>query len=302
MPSSESKQIRATFAAATETAEPPLEIQRKSWEEALESTNRFLTANITPVNINNLSAEWVVTEEPQKVSKKAILYLHGGGYNAGSSITHRALAALVSQASGVPILVINYRLAPEDPFPAAVEDTVTAYRWLLQTNFDPGSIIFGGDSAGAGLAMAAILKLREETVPLPKATFLISPWLDLALTGASIETHVSLDPVVTPQALRQAAQYYAGKNDLKNPLISPLFASMHSLPPLLIQVGQHEVLLDDARRFAEKAQAAGGEVQLEVWDGMWHVWHAWAPALPEASAAINRIGTFVRQNFGLTPH
>jgi acetyl esterase/lipase len=193
------------------------------------------------------------------------------------------------------VLLLDYRLAPEHPFPAAVHDTVAAYQWLLACGTPPEQIVMGGDSSGGGLALAAMLWLREHALAVPAAGVLLSPWLDLALTGSSIQSHATIDPLVSQESLRLAASYYMGDADPKTPLASPVYADLRGLPPLLIQVGAHEVLLSDSTRLAEQARAVGVDVTIEVWDAMWHVWHAWAEVLPEGKQAIERIGTFIRQ-------
>ena len=179
MSSPESKQIRATFVKSVEPVATPIEVQRQEWEAAVEAVNQTLEVTVIPADLDGVPGEWVKTEAT--IGPGMILHLHGGGYNAGSCKTHRTMAAHLARASGVPVLLIDYRLAPEYPCPAAVEDTVKAYRWLLQNGFSAQQIILGGDSAGGGLAVAALVQLRDEGVDLPAATFLMSAWLDLAL-------------------------------------------------------------------------------------------------------------------------
>jgi acetyl esterase/lipase len=190
---------------------------------------------------------------------------------------------------------VDYRLAPEYPFPAAIEDVTKAYRWLIKSGTQPHQIIMGGDSSGGGLAMSTLLSLRDSGDPLPSAVILLSPWLDLALTGESLVSRAHLDPLVSQEGLRACAKHYIGDRDPKDPLISPLYADLHSLPPMLIHVGDHELLLSDAIRLADRAQAANVEVKLDVWPEMWHVWHAWAASLPEGQEALNQIGGYVRR-------
>jgi acetyl esterase/lipase len=202
-------------------------------------------------------------------------------------------------ASGRRVLLIEYRLAPEHPFPAAIEDVSKAYQWLLASGIAPEQIVIGGDSAGGGLALAALLWLRDREVVLPGAVVLISPWLDLALTGPSLYTRAEVDPLCSIEGLQIAASYYLGNADSKTPMASPLYGDLHGLPPLLIQVGDHEILLSDSTRLAEKAKAAGVDVRLEIWNAMWHVWHGWAATLPEAQQAIERIGAFIQQQLSL---
>lgn len=292
MASLESKQIRATFAKSSEPVDLPLEVERQQWEAAVEAANQALEVIITPVDLDGVPGEWV--RDADTAGTGIILHLHGGGFTSGSCKTHRELASRLVQAARLPVLLVDYRLAPEHPCPAAVEDAVTAYRWLLQNGFSAPQIVLGGDSAGGGLVMAALVRLRNEGLPLPAAAFLMSAWVDLALTGSSMQTQAHLDPLTSYADLYKAAQLYLGQTAPKEPLASPLYAGLHGLPPLLIQAGEHEVLLSDSLRLAEKAQAAGVEVQLEVWDEMWHVWHGW-PALPEAQEAIAHIAKFIHQ-------
>ncbi len=244
-----------------------------------------------PVNAGGVSAEWIAAPgaEPDRV----ILYLHGGGYVTGSINTHRAMVARIARASKGRALLIDYRLAPEHPFPAAVDDATAAYRWLLAQGYAPGKIVIAGDSAGGGLALAALAALRASHDPMPAAVVPISPWTDLEGTGDSVKTKAAKDPMVQGSDLAPMAKMYIGTDDPKNPLISPLHADYRGFPPLLIQVGEAEVLLDDSTRVAERAKAAGVKVELEIWDEMVHVWHVFAKLLPEGQQAIDKIGTFV---------
>jgi len=237
-------------------------------------------------------AEWIVP--PNAANDRVILYLHGGGYVMGSINTHRAMIARIARASEAKALALNYRMAPEDPFPTAVDDATAAYRWLLAQGYKPGKIVISGDSAGGGLTLATLLALRDAGTPLPAAAVPISPWADLEGTGASIETRAAADPMVDKAGLLRMAQMYAGDSDPKNPLISPIYADYKGLPPMLIQVGDAEILLDDSTRVAERARAAGVKVELEAWPEMFHVWHVFAKILPEGQQAIDRIGEYVR--------
>ena len=243
-----------------------------------------------PVDAGGVPGEWIVA--PTAVAQRAILYLHGGGYVMGSVNTHRAMIGRISRAAQARVLAINYRLAPEHPFPAAVEDATAAYRWLLKAGYQPNKIVIAGDSAGGGLTFAALVALRDARTPLPAAAVPISPWNDLAGTGASIKSRAGVDPMVGRQGLAPMARHYAGSTDLKTPLLSPLYADLRGLPPLLIHVGDAEILLDDSTRIAERAKAAGVDVTLEVWPEMIHVWHVFAKLLPEGQQAIDRIGEF----------
>ncbi len=224
----------------------------------------------------------------------ALLYLHGGGYAICSPFTHRALAANLGKAAGLNALVPDYRLAPEHPFPAAIDDAVAAYRWLLEQGAPSERIVIAGDSAGGGLTLATMLKLRDTGEPLPGAAAVISPWTDLAVTGESVKTRQKDDPMLYRSGLIEYAQLYLGDHDCKDPLASPLYADFAGFPPLIIHVGTAEILHDDATRLAERAQAAGVDVSLHVYDDMMHVWHYYAGVLPEADTAIEQIGQFLR--------
>lgn len=224
---------------------------------------------------------------------RLILYFHGGGYATGSIATHRDLACRLSAVSGVRVLLVDYRLAPEHPFPAAVADGTAVYHYVLQNGFTPEQIILGGDSAGGGLALALLLALRDGGQALPAAAFALSPWVDLALTGESLHSNAANDPVLTMAQLQEFAGWYLGNTDPHTPLASPLYADLKGLPPLLIQVGTAEILLDDARRLAAQAEAAGVPVTLDEWPEMIHGWQGFAAFLPEAFEALERMGTFV---------
>ena len=247
-----------------------------------------------PISADGIGAEWIIP--PGAAADRVILYLHGGGYVMGSIATHRAMVARIARAAQARALSIDYRLAPEHPFPAAVEDATAAYRWLLAQGYQPAKIVIAGDSAGGGLTIAALLSIRDAHLPMPAAAVPISPWTDLGGTGESIKTRAARDPMISGGGggLSQMAQKYLGKAAHTNPLASPIHADFHGLPPMLIQVGDAEVLLDDATRVAKRAKAAGVKVELEVWDDMIHVWHVFAKILPEAQQAIDKIGKFVQ--------
>lgn len=244
----------------------------------------------TPVEAGGVSAEWSVAAGVDEA--KVVLYVHGGGYVMGSAGSHRDVTGRLSKAAGARVLSLNYRLAPEHPFPAPVDDAVAAYRWLLAQGISPGNIAVAGDSAGGGLAIATLLALRDAGEPLPAAGIGISPWVDMEGTGESMTTRAAVDPVVQKEGLLGMAKLYLGDADPKNPLAAPLHADLAGLPPLLLQVGDAETLLDDSTRLAERARAAGVDVTLKVWDEMPHVWHLFAPILPEGRQAIDEIGSF----------
>jgi len=237
-------------------------------------------------------AEWL--RPPHARTDVTVLYLHGGGYVIGSPRSHRHLAAAIAGAAGSAALLVDYRLAPEHPFPAALEDALAAYQWLLGRGLAAGGVVVAGDSAGGGLTIATLLAIRDRGLPRPAAGVCISPWVDLTCSGATYATKAAVDPIVTRQSVSMMAQAYAGAGDLKAPLLSPLYADLRGLPPLLVQVGSDEVLLDDALGLGERARAAGVDVTVEEWPAMIHVWHWFLPMLAEAERAIGVIGDFVR--------
>jgi len=266
--------------------------RRQRMEELTRSAPIPDGTRTTAIEAGGVPSEWV--EAPGSTDRATLLYLHGGGYTIGSVRTHRALVSRLATATGARGLTVDYRLGPEHPFPAAVDDALAAYRWLVRGDADPGRVVVGGDSAGGGLTVALLVALRDAGEPLPGAAVSISPWADLACTGESMTTRAARDPMVQREPLLQMAAAYLGGQDARNPLASPIHADLRGLPPLLVHVGTAETLLDDATRLAERARAAGVAIDLEVWDDMIHVWHAFAPLLPEADEAIARIGTWVR--------
>ncbi len=245
------------------------------------------------VSAGGVNAEWV--SAPAAEPGRAVLYLHGGGYVIGSINTHRSLAARLSRASNARVLVIDYRLAPEHPHPAAVEDSVIAYRWMLAQGLKATRITVAGDSAGGGLTVATLVAIRDAKLPLPGAGACLSPWVDLEGIGESMTAMAGVDPIVHKAGLLQMAAAYLGGKSPRTPLAAPLYAELSGLPPLLIQVGTAETLLDDASRLAERARKAGVTVAYEPWEDMIHVWHLFAPMLDEGQQAIDRIGEFVRK-------
>jgi acetyl esterase/lipase len=246
------------------------------------------------VSAGGVDGEWISPDNaPQN---RAILYLHGGGFRIGSVSSHRELIAQIAVASGCRVLAINYRLAPEHRFPAALNDALAAYGWMRDLGLQPASIAFAGDSAGGNLALAAMLTVRERRLPLPVACVLMSPWTDLAATGASYVSRAEADPIhQRPMILALARNYLGGQSDPRDPLVSPLYADLRGLPPLLIQVGDRETVLDDSIAFADKTRAAGVDVDLQVWDGMIHVFQMFGAELPEALRAIASIAGFLNR-------
>jgi acetyl esterase/lipase len=244
-----------------------------------------------PVEAGRVPAEWVTT--PGADPEKVLFFLFGGAYVMGSVELHRNMIVWLAGELGMRVFAVEYRLAPEHPFPAALEDAMAAYDWLLAQGVDPAKVVFCGVSAGGGLALATMLKLRDDAQPLPRAAILFSPWTDLANTGESFKTNAITDVVLKPEGLRANARRYAGEHDLKHPLVSPLYADLHDLPPLLIQVSGDELLLDDAARLAGRAQQAGVQVTLQVFPGLFHGFQMAGGMLPENREAAYKMKTFL---------
>lgn len=275
---------------------PPLaNADIKAMRAAAEQMGQMLpvdpAAKFAAIEAGVVKAEWCIT--PGADEGRVILYLHGGGYVSGSPAVYRSLAANLSRAAQSRVLVIDYRLAPEHPFPAAVEDSVASYRWLLAQGIQPARVVIAGDSAGGGLTAATLVAIRDARLPLPAAGVLLSPMVDLEGTGESMKTKAAEDPIVQKEQVAIVKLYLNGK-DPRTPLAAPLYADLTGLPPLLIQVGTSECLLDDSTRLAERATKAGVKVTLEQWDRMIHVWQLFASMLDEGQQAIDRIGEYVR--------
>jgi len=296
MTASELANLIATLTAKPEPEDSTVQQRR----ERIAGLERFLPtpadASLRPVSADGVPCEWVAA--PGAAHDRAILYLHGGGYAIGSIATHRTLGYNLSQAAGAQVLMVDYRLAPEHPYPAALDDAVTAWRWLAKQGAKPARTAIAGDSAGGGLAVGAALKLRDEGEALPACAFLISPWTDLAATGASIVSNVAVDPTVKVRFLHWFAGLYMNGGDLRTPYASPLYADLRGLPPMLVHAGSVEVLLDDSTRFAERARKAGLEVECEIWPAMPHIWHIFAPVLSEGREAVAKGGAFIRKHTG----
>ena len=271
-------EMRANMAAAAGAAPVPDDIERVS------------------VDAGGVPAEWVIAGEAR--DDTAVIHFHGGGYTMGSLDTHRGLARNLSRICRARVLLVDYRLAPEHPHPAAVDDAVAAYRYVVASGVEPERIVLSGDSAGGGLTAATLVALREEGDPLPAAGVCISGWFDMTLSGASYEERADEDVMVTRDLLDKCSAAYCKGSNPEAPLASPLFADLAGLPPLLVQVGSAEVLLDDSLGFAERAQSAGVEVELDVAPDMCHVWHTFADMVPEGREAIERIAAFVEPRLG----
>jgi len=246
------------------------------------------------VDADGVPGEFLVA--PRASDDKAVLYLHGGGYAIGSIKSHRYLMQNVSRHAGARTLGIDYRLAPENPFPAAIEDATKAYRWLLARGFSADKIAIAGDSAGGGLTLATLVNLRDQGDPLPAAGVLISPWTDLTGDAGAVTSRADDDPMVKPDGLYRLGGLYLDGVDPKTPLASPVFADMAGLPPLCIHVGGREILYDDSITVARRAREAGVEVELLDEPDLFHVWHAFAPMLDEGQEAVEKIGAFLRKH------
>jgi acetyl esterase/lipase len=274
-------------------ASKPIPSEIKANRAFLDAGARPLAKGVkgTLINASGVTAEMQIPEGA--ASDAVILYFHGGGYVGGSIASHRNLTGNLALASKCQLLSVEYRLAPENPHPAAVEDAINSYKWLLSEGYDPKKIAISGDSAGGGLAIAAQLKIRDEGLPLPVASAPISPWIDMGLSGDTMSSRQSRDPLIRLDLIREfKSQFLGPNNNSDDPYASPLQADLSGLPPMLIHVGDDEMLLSDSERLAEKASAAGVSVTLEVWPEMIHVWHTFVGLFPEAQDGINRIAEF----------
>lgn len=271
----------------------PLDVLRAAFPEAPAPEG----VTTTSVDAGGVAAEWVVADGA--APDRRLLYLHGGGYVICGPATHRDLAGRISKASGVSLLVLDYRLAPEHPYPAAMDDAVAALRWMNDNGPNgPASAratFVAGDSAGGGMTLATLVSARDAGIRMPDAAVTLSAWTDLACTGETLQTRVDVDPMVTEALLQRMIGEYMQGADVKQPLASPLYADLSGLPPLLMQVGDAEVLLDDTTRVAEKAKAAGVDVSVELYPEMMHIFQLFAAVLPEGQQAIGRIGEFLRK-------
>lgn len=297
MPSAQFDAVVAALRDRERPETPPtLEETRAGFEEGFSIFPVPDGVEVTPVDAGGAAAELLVP--PTVDGERTVIYLHGGGYMLGSLNTHRHLAAALAVAARAKVLNVDYRLSPEHPFPAGLDDAMAAYRWHLGSGGSAERTVVAGDSAGGGLAMAALLRLRDEGDPLPAGGVGISPWLDLTCTAASYDERAHLDPMLQRDFLTPMTQAYLAGGDVRHPYASPLFGDPSELPPLLLQVGTAEVLHDDAARFADKATDAGVDVTFEPWDGMCHVWHLYVGVVPESQDGVDRVGEWVRDRTG----
>jgi epsilon-lactone hydrolase len=249
---------------------------------------------VEPVIIGGCAAEWSIA--PGSDPSKVLLFLHGGGYCSGSIRSHRSMVTEAGRAAGIRTLAVGYRLAPENPFPAALDDAVAAFDFLRGQGIAPEHVAIGGDSAGGGISLATMVRLRDSGRPLPGCAWLVSPWVDLEMTGATIETKAAIDPLIHREYLEELATAYLAGQDPRNPLASPLHADLAGLPPVLVQVGSAETLLDDAVRIAGRLGAADVVTNLEVWPHMIHAWHLWSKQLAAGREALASAGAFLRRH------
>lgn len=269
---------------------------RVEQDKALARIRPPKNVNFQPIAFPKFSAEWAIpaTAYGHKYPGKVILYMHGGGYAVGSAFSHRGLVGKIVAETGIKALSLDYRLAPENPFPAALEDSVYAYLWLLdKEGYHPKDIIIMGDSAGGGLALSTLLRIKDLDLPQPLAAALISPWTDLTLSGDSIDTHQERDPLLLTEHAKQWASWYFNTADPAHPFVSPLFGDYSQIAPILIQVGTEEILLSDSLRMISNAKKFNANIKVDIWEGMMHVWHFGWPYMPEARDAILKIADFV---------
>ncbi len=268
----------------------------RRWIDRLMGIHNLSLFNVrfAHVHHNGVRGEWALP--PKGSSDRVILYYHGGGYFFCSPETHRPITAGLAHYTGAQTLAVRYRLAPEFPYPAALEDGLNAYRWLRSRGFRPDQIVVGGDSAGGGLALATLVALREAGEPMPAAAVVFSPWTDLACTGQSLDHNDKHCVMFSGEGIRRAVRHYVGDADPRTPTISPLYADLTGLCPVLLHVSDNEVLLDDSTRFARKAQQAGVTTRLKVWQGQPHVWQLFAPMVPEGKQSLQEAGEFIRRH------
>lgn len=272
-----------------------------AFRELCEATNRKMAnklpvgLEVVPLNLAGMTAEWLL---PAGASKdKVIFYTIGGGYVSGTCSDHRTFVSKVAQTSGIAILIFDHRLAPENPYPAALEDSLKAYRWLLEQGTAPENIVIMGESAGGGLCLATLLAIRDQGLPLPAGAVALSPWTDLTLTGESYRT--KRDVCISPPGMSAVcSKYYYGDHDPTDPWVSPLYGDLHGLPPIFISVGSYETMLDDSTRLAAKAKAAGVDVRLVIGEKMVHCYPLMAPMFPEATQALDEICAFIKKRLG----
>jgi acetyl esterase/lipase len=273
----------------------PLSMQRRATEALTPSSEFVAAAEFEPVSAGGVPAVWLA--RPDSDPSRVLLYLHGGGYSVGSVDSHRDLLARMCAATGAVVLAPNYRLAPEHPYPAQLDDALAVYRWLLERGTDPSRLVVGGESAGGGLTLSLLMALRDAGDVLPSGGVCLSPWVDLEATSGSMSTNARYD-YVSRKVLRTYARRFVPDGNHRLPLASPVHGDLSGLPPLLIHAGGAEVLLDESVLLARRARDAGVDVELDIWQDMIHAWHVFAGFVPEGVEAIEHVGAFVRRRTG----
>lgn len=269
-----------------------IEPYRKLLEKSAIAFKPDKSIKAEPFRINAIEAQWLLPLHHHE--KRVVLYIHGGGYIAGSINSHKDLASRIAIASDAKVLIFNYRLAPEHPFPEGLTDVKAVYQWVTDNFQDSHKISLVADSAGAGLTLALLSGLLTDGLPLPICSVLISPWIDLECKNTSHIENQEKDPMLSQSILKKTARLYTDK-DLSDPLISPVNNNFTGISPVLIQAGEHEVLVDDSKILSKKLMDAGAAVQLEIWEDMFHVWHYFARYLSEGRQAIQHIGNFIKK-------
>ncbi|MFD2229588.1 alpha/beta hydrolase [Alkalimarinus sediminis] len=296
MPSPQSRATRwvvKSLIAPILNAETPIDIQRKRLDKLVGLIPLPRGVKTRALKIRGIPALWIDTKAK---NHRVILFLHGGAFNIGSIQSHKEFAARVGQAANANVLLIDYRLAPEHPFPAGLDDAVSAYHWLGVQGYSSRNIAIVGDSAGGGLALSTAMRLRDGASDLPACLCLMSPWTDLTMSGESVKTNATTDIMLNPLWTRQLAHHYAGPDSLANPLASPHYGDFSGLPPIITHAADDEILLSDARRLTKKALAAGVDATLEEFSGVWHIWHTHAGFMPESKRAMKKIGAFIKRH------
>jgi len=296
MQSKESKELYNYLLQNVKGQNPPLTVEqsRANVETFGESFNVPEEISIEEFTIDHIPAEWI--ETPKSDPKKVALFLHLGGFISGSKKASRSLNAEIIRRSGLKGLAIDYKLAPEFPYPSALKDVEKTYDWLLKQGYKSENIVFVGESAGGALAVSTLIKLKSEKAKLPGACVLITPITDLIFSGESIKNCAESDVFYSPDSIDyKVADMYANRENIKSPLISPLFGNLTGLPAILIQAAENDIFLDDAIRIAKKAADQEVYVKLEKWPGMWHLWHYFHETIPESGKAIDHICEFINQ-------
>jgi acetyl esterase/lipase len=283
-------QIRAEFPPPV-VSTASIEQQRRDWESSVASIPLPDAVQLASVNVGVPAA---LLTPAGNTDGRLIVHVHGGGFTTGSSLTHRSFGAQLALSAQSEVLLVDYRLAPEHGFPAARDDVISAYRWALKRTASESRLVISADSAGAHVALSAVLELPAEMLPNPAGLVLLSPWLDLAQRGETMRTRASVDPLVLQADLAACARAYLDSRSPLDNQVDLLARDLRNLPPLLVHVGDDEILLSDATRLVERARGGGADAEIKIWPGLWHVFHLWSPGLPDANEALRQIGVFIR--------